>query len=110
MLRDLQYKCVYKSDLDNILEDFYFPTLSFANRYDRAVGFFSASTISYAAQALSVFVKNSGQVRLILGAFSEKEDLDAISQGYRQREISEKIGIELLDMISSVSDDLFQNR
>ena len=110
MLRDLQLKGVYKSDLDNILESFYVPALSVANRYDRAVGFFSASTISYAAQAFSVFVKNGGQVRLILGAFSEKEDVEAISKGYREREISEKIGAELLGLISDVSDELFQNR
>jgi superfamily II DNA or RNA helicase len=110
MLRELQYKAVYKSDLDNILEDFYFPALSVANRYDRAVGFFSASTISYAAQALSVFVKNDGQVRLILGAFSDQDDLTAISEGYRQREISEKIGAEFLDLIAGISDELFQNR
>ena len=110
MLRDLQLKAVYKSDFDNILEDFYVPALSVANCYDRAVGFFSASTISYAAQALSVFVRNGGQVRLILGAFSDKEDVEAISQGYREREITEKIGAELLDRVSDVSDELFQNR
>ena len=71
-----------------------------ANRYDRAVGFFSASTISYAAQALSAFVKNEEQPPLILGAFSDKEDIEAISQGYRQREIAEKIGAELLKLIT----------
>lgn len=110
MLRDLSYKGVYKSDQDHILEDFYFPTLSIANRYDRAVGFFSASTISYAAQALSVFVKRGGQIRMILGAFTERADLEAVEQGYKAKEISEKIGSELLSMISNVSDELFQNR
>lgn len=110
MLRDLIYKGVYKSDQDHILEDFYFPTLSVAKRYDRAVGFFSASTISYAAQALSVFVKHGGEIRLILGAFSDNQDLEAVKQGYREKEISEKIGSELLSMISHVSDELFQNR
>ena len=110
MLRDLQYKGVYKSDEDNILEDFYFPTLKVANTYDRAVGFFSASTISYAAQALSVFVKNDGRIRLILGAFCEREDLDAIAKGIQLHEVSEKIGAELLTMVFSVSDELFQNR
>lgn len=110
MLKDLSYKGVYKSDLDNILEDFYFPTLSVANRYDRAVGFFSASTISYAAQALSVFVKHGGQIRLILGAFSDEADLEAVKQGYKEKDISEKIGNELLSMISNISDELFQNR
>lgn len=110
MLKEITYKGVYKSDQDHILEDFYFPTLSVATRYDRAVGFFSASTISYAAQALSVFVKRGGQIRLILGAFSEQGDLEAVKQGYREKEISDKIGGELLSMISNVSDELFQNR
>ncbi|MCY3995975.1 MAG: DEAD/DEAH box helicase family protein [Rhodobacter sp.] len=110
MLRELSYKGVYKSDQDHILEDFYFPTLSVSNRYDRAVGFFSASTISYAAQGLSVFVKRGGQIRLILGTFSDREDLEAVKQGYREKEIADKIGDELLSMISNVSDELFQNR
>lgn len=110
MLRELNYKGVYKSDLDNILDDFYIPALSAAITYDRAVGFFSASTISYAAQALSVFVKHGGKVRLILGAFSEAQDLEAIKRGYREKEISEKIGNEFLNMITSVNDELFQNR
>ncbi|MFC4726462.1 DEAD/DEAH box helicase family protein [Glycocaulis abyssi] len=92
------------------MEDFYFPTLSVATKYDRAVGFFSASTISYAAQALSVFVKRGGQIRLILGAFSERGDLEAVKQGYREKEIADKIGTELLSTISNVSDELFQNR
>ena len=110
MLRDLQYQGVYKSDLDNILEDFYFPALSLANQYDRAVGYFSASTISYAAQALSTFVKHGGQIRLILGAFSDALDIEAIREGHKQRDISEKIGAELLGHIANVSDELFQNR
>lgn len=110
MLRDLQYQGVYKSDLDNILEDFYLPALSVANSYDRAVGYFSASTISYAAQALSVFVRKGGQIRLILGAFSDAQDIEAVREGHRLREISEKIGTELLDHVANVSDELFQNR
>lgn len=110
MLRRISFQAVYKSDLDNILEDFYIPALSVADSYDRAVGYFSASTISYAAQALSVFVKNGGQVRLILGAFTDEQDLEAIKQGYREKEISEAIGAELLSKIANVSDEQFQNR
>ena len=110
MLRALQYRAVYKSDLDNILEDFYLPALSVASSYDRAVGYFSASTISYAAQALSSFVKHGGQIRLILGAFSDEADIEAVKQGYRQRELAEQLGAEMLGHIESVSDELFQNR
>ncbi|MGO8104740.1 DEAD/DEAH box helicase family protein [Rhizobium leguminosarum] len=110
MLRDLALKSVYKSDTDNILVEFYVPALSLAYRYDRAVGFFSAAALNYAAQALSNFVKNDGQIRLVLGAFCEQDDLDAVLEGYRLKEISEQLGRELLAQISSVSDALFQNR
>ena len=110
MLRDLTFKGVYKSDQDHILDEFYFPALSVATRYDRAVGFFSASALNIAGQALSAFVENGGQIRLVLGAFSDEEDLEAVKQGYKEREMSEKIGTALLSMISNVRDDLFQNR
>lgn len=110
MLRDYAIKSVYKSDEDNILEDFYFPMLSAATQYDRAVGFFSASTLNYAAQALSSFVKNEGRIRLILGAFTDRQDIEAVRSGYDQRELSERIGIQFLENASSVSDDLFQHR
>ena len=74
MLRSIAAKGVYKSDRDNILLDFYFPALAVATSYDRAVGFFSGSTISYAAQALSGFVAKGGAMRLILGAFADQRD------------------------------------
>lgn len=110
MLRDLQYRGVYKSDLHNILEDFYLPALSVADRYDRAVGYFSASTISYAAQALSTFVKHGGQIRLVLGAFSDKDDIEAVKEGHRLREIADRLGAEMLAHVEGASDELFQNR
>lgn len=110
MLRDLSLKTVYKSEYDNILEDFYIPALTVAKQYDRAVGFFSASTLSYAAQGMATFIRSGGRIRLILGAFTDNEDLEAADKGYKLREISEKIGKEFLDAISNVSDELFQNR
>lgn len=110
MLRQLALKGVYKSDEDNILEDFYMPALSVARSYDRAVGFFSAATISYAAQAISTFVRNDGRMRLILGAFADPEDIEAVSKGLEVRELSERLGQELLKEIDRVDDDLFRDR
>lgn len=110
MLRDVAFKAVYKSDQDNILEDFYFPTLAVAITYDRAVGFFSASTLSYAGQALSTFIQGGGKIRLILGAFSDERDIEAVNQGLNLREISDKIGAQFLDQIGAVNDELFQHR
>src|SRR5438105_1675135 len=110
MLRQLQLKGVYKSDQDDILRDFYFPALSQATKYDRAVGFFSASTLSHAAQALTIFIRGGGSVRLIVGAFSDQVDIDAVNEGLRRREISEQIGAELIAQLGDVNDELFQHR
>jgi hypothetical protein len=63
MLRSLKLKAVYRSDEDNILEDFYIPALSVATSYQRAVGYFSATMLSYAAQGLSAFVDNKGGIQ-----------------------------------------------
>jgi len=104
MLRTLSLQSVYKSDQDSILEDFYLPTLSVAKSYDRAVGFFSASTISYAAQALSIFVRNDGCIRLILGAFADSRDIEAVNQGLKLRELSAMIGDQFLSQIGEATD------
>ena len=43
-------KTTYNSEEDSIIKDFYIPYLGEAVSYDRAVGFFSASMLTYAAQ------------------------------------------------------------
>lgn len=111
MLRQLRLKGVYKSDQDDILRDFYFPALSVANRYDRAVGFFSASTLSHAAQALSAFVAGGGTIRLIVGAFSDQDDIEAVKEGLRLKELSDSLGAAFVAELDEVGDDeLFQHR
>lgn len=109
-LRSIPVKGVYKSDRDNILEDFYFPALSAAVRYDRAVGFFSSSTITYAAQALSAFIANGGQMRLILGAFSDARDIEAIKRGEDLRQVSERLGKEFLTAVDEADGEVFGER
>ncbi|MBP7703730.1 MAG: DEAD/DEAH box helicase family protein [Caulobacter sp.] len=110
MLRSLALKGVYKSDEDDILSDFYFPALSTASRYDRAVGYFSASTLSEAAQALSAFIVGGGRMRLIVGSFTDAADIEAISEGLRLREISEALGAQFLEELGSPDDELFEHR
>jgi superfamily II DNA or RNA helicase len=110
MLKDLQIKPVYRSDVDHILQDFYVPALRESVKYDRAVGFFSAGMLSYAAQGLSAFVENDGKMRLIIGGELQPKDAQAIEEGYATREISQKFGAEFLETIGRVTDDIFQRR
>ncbi|OYY66581.1 DEAD/DEAH box helicase family protein [Sphingomonas sp. 28-62-11] len=110
MLRSVPAKGVYKSDRDNILEDFYLPALSVATSYDRAVGFFSGSTLSYAAQALSAFVANGGTMRLIVGAFADARDIEAVRRGEESRALCERLGEEFLASIDEAGGELFEER
>lgn len=82
MLRDLKLKSVYRSDDDNLLADFYIPALKESIAYDRAVGFFSSSMLSYAAQGIGALIEKRGSMRLIVGGELTQEEADAILNGY----------------------------
>ncbi len=110
MLRELNLKAVYRSESDNILKDFYIPALSVAVKYDRAVGFFSASMLSYAAQGLSTFIDNNGEMRLIIGGALDAEDEQAIKEGYELRDLAEKYGRHIIHTIESTDDPIFYRR
>ena len=110
MLRELNLKAVYRSESDNILKEFYIPALSTSVKYDRAVGFFSASMLSYAAQGLSAFINNGGQMRLIIGGALEPEDEQAMREGYELRILVEKFGQHIIHTIENTNDSIFYRR
>ena len=76
-LRGLDLKPGYDSS-DRVLETFYVPALSRANRYDRSVGYFRSSALSVAARGLSRFINGGGRVRLLCGAEITAADRDAL--------------------------------
>jgi superfamily II DNA or RNA helicase len=110
MFREKSWKGVYRSDADNLLEDFYIPALRDSVSYDRAVGFFSASMLSFAAQGISALIENDGRMRLIFGGEIDEADADAISAGYDGRELSKKMGLVIIETIDNLSDALANQR
>lgn len=110
MLRDVPLKAVYRSETDNLLEDFYIPALKASVAYDRAVGYFSASMLTYAAQGLSALIENDGKMRLIFGGELDPEDEHAIREGYEFRQVADRLGDKILTSMGAVSDALFSKR
>ena len=110
MLKDVAFKPVYRSNVDHILRDFYIPALSESVNYDRAVGYFSAGMLSYAAQGLSAFIENDGYMRLVVGGELDSLDAQAIIDGYEDRDISLKLGKLLIKIIENVDDAIFYRR
>lgn len=77
-LKDLHLKLGYSSSSDSLLDDFYVPTLSASNSYDRSAGFFSSAIFALAPIAFADFVSRGGKIRLICSPRVSKQDLEAI--------------------------------
>jgi superfamily II DNA or RNA helicase len=84
-LADLEFRRHYDSDEHDVLAEFYRPALDKSIRYDRAVGYFSSSTLKGCAIELRNFVRHSGKIRLVVGCLVSKADIEALThQGIAQ--------------------------
>ena len=86
-LRDIRYNEDYRSGYDNLLEDFFRPSLREARGYCRAVGYFSSSALEAFGGQLGEFVRNEGDIRLVTSVELSKDDLEAIADGAERRRI-----------------------
>ncbi len=76
--RSLPLKYAYDGNKDDMLWDFYIPTLSKCMKYDRISGFFSSASLAVSAKGLAEFIAHEGHMRLITCPRLSKEDIDAI--------------------------------
>jgi HKD family nuclease len=85
-LRNLDLQDEYRSDRDCLIQDFYIPCLEKATLYSRAVGFFSSTSMAAVAKGLTALIRSGGKMRLVASPYLSTEDIEAITQGLRQRE------------------------
>jgi len=76
-LRRVPVDPLYTSD-DDPLHRFYVPALAQAVRYDRAAGYFRASSLAAAADGLETFLLHGGTVRLLCGVDMDRRDIEAV--------------------------------
>ncbi len=105
--KDIKLNAAYDSDQDDIVEEFYIPTLSEAKSYDRLAGFFSSSALYVAARGIAQFIKNGGKMRLIAGAKLRKNDVEAIIRAKEKPE--EIISNLILQDLNSIENELVLN-
>ena len=86
-LRSLALQMDYRSGADNLLRDFFRPTLREAREYWRAVGYFSSSALDAFGTPLGEFLKNDGRIRLITSVELSEADLLAIKRGTQRQEV-----------------------
>lgn len=84
--KNLSIKNEYRSFQDNIVLDFYIPSLQYAVKYDRAVGYFSSTALIDITKGIGTLIKNNGKIRLVVSPKLSAEDIESIRIGYMNRE------------------------
>jgi hypothetical protein len=90
--RDVEWQPAYRTSTTkpdgtptNILHDFYIPVLRHSIQYDRVAGYFRSSSLAIASQGFSSFIGRNGQMRLVVGADLQEDDVAAILEGDSKR-------------------------
>ena len=86
-LRDLEYQEDYRTGYDDLLTDFYKPSLFNAIEYWRAVGYFSSSALESFGEPLAEFVTKGGKIKLVTSVELSESDLIAIRLGQNKEEV-----------------------
>lgn len=86
-LEEIKFKIEYRSFVDDIPKDFYEPALSKAVLYQRAVGFFSSSSLALIHTGIEGLIHNGGHIQLIASPRLSGEDIQAIKEGYEEYDI-----------------------
>lgn len=100
--KSLDLKDEYRNKKNNVIKEFFVPTLSLTKHYKRAVGFFSSTSLLEISNGIDQMVSKGGKISLIASPRLSKDDVEAISSGYNRRE-------EVLEAIITKSLDEPQN-
>lgn len=103
-LKNLSIDSEYRTTSINIVKSFYIPILKEAVCYQRAVGFFSSSSLVQLLEGIDCLVKRNGKIQLIASPKLSDEDIEAISKGYKDR-----VGV-IQRILSLEFDELLENR
>jgi len=81
-LKDLSLKEEYRSDRDNLLEEFFLPCLDSCIEYDRAVEYVALKSLTAYYFSLKSFLQNNAQIRIVTGHRLRTSDLNVLSKLY----------------------------
>ena len=104
-LKDQKIKSEYRSLIDNVVQDFYIPLLDEAVTYQRAVGFFSSSSLVEISKGIASLARRGGKIQIVASPYLSEDDIEAIRKGYADRNTI--IENALLSQLSEESLDLF---
>ena len=84
-LRDIQLKEEYRSDIDDIVAEFFFPCLSNCIEYDRCVDFLSIQTLATISMAFDNFAGGRAKLRMVTGHQFKTSDLNLFTKLFSEK-------------------------
>ncbi|HJM00543.1 MAG TPA: DNA repair helicase [Nitrosopumilus sp.] len=84
-LKSLNLKEEYRSDVDDIVAEFFFPCLSHCIQYDRCVNFLSIQTLATISVAFDNFNEGKSKLRMITGHRFKTEDLNLFTKLFSEK-------------------------
>lgn len=89
-LRSLTLADRYRSDREDVVQDFYLPVFSVAHTYSRAVGYFTSTSLALFARGIETFAERGGSMRLIASPHLNEDDILDIERGYDVRSVIQR--------------------
>ena len=84
-LREISLKEQYRSDRDNLIEEFFIPCLDNCIEYDRAVEYVTLRSLTGYYFGLKSFLENNVQIRFVVGHRFRTSDLNILTQLYGKK-------------------------
>lgn len=107
-LCDIDYPLVHETATEDLITDFYIPSLQVAEQYKRAVGYFTSSWFAEAAEGLKGLAKNGGTAQWIISPKLAETDWEAIKKGDEARR-DDSLHLELDNLVSDLQKNLKQD-
>ncbi len=87
----LSLKEEYRSDRDNLIEEFFIPCLDNCIEYDRAVEYVTLRSLTGYYFGLKSFLENNVQIRFVIGHRFRTSDLNILSKLYGKKNASSSL-------------------
>ena len=84
-LKNIKLKEEYRSDVDDIVAEFFFPCLSNCIQYDRCVDFLSIQSLATISMAFDNFNSGKAKLRMVTGHRFKTEDLNLFTKLFSEK-------------------------
>lgn len=110
-LRKVVYRTQYRTGDDDLVDEFYIPSLDHAQIYERAVGYFRSSIYLMVGPPTVAFARRGGRLRLLCSPSLSSEDIESIQSGYQLRsKAAEKVLLDEIESLLTNSETEYRTR